>query len=137
MREILNFLRPPEDADWKTVNRWRWNVCATLLCILVVGGVALKNVAWASDLDKKIADAIKPIAQEQQEQRILLDNVSKLLTEQLSATVAAQIRLNISKRCKTTDFTTREELAREKDRLQTQYRTYKGEYYREPGCAEL
>jgi hypothetical protein len=60
-----------------------------------------------------------------------------LLTEQLAATVAAQIRLTISKRCKTQGFIEREELNREKDRLQEQYFDYKGNRYTEPSCGDL
>jgi hypothetical protein len=143
LKDLLNFVRPPEDADWKSVNRWRWNVCLTLAALVIGMGWAFspKGFAWAGDIDKKIEQVVEeklsPVVKEQKEQRALLDNVSRLLTDQLSATVAAQIRLNISKRCKTTDFLAREELAREKDRLQGQYRSYAGEYYREPSCSDL
>lgn len=143
LKDLLNFIRPPEDAEWKSVNRWRWNICL-IVTILVVGmgwAFSPKGFAKAGDIDKKIETAIEqklaPVVKEQKEQRALLDKVSNLLTDQLSATVAAQIRLNISKRCKTTDFSEREELAREKDRLQGQYKSYANEYYREPSCADL
>ena len=143
LKDLLNFVRPPEDAEWKSVNRWRWNVCLTLAGLVIATGWAFssKGFAWAGDLDKKIETAVEaklaPVVKEQQEQRALLNKVSSLLTDQLAATVAAQIRLNISKRCKTTLFAEREELAREKDRLQGQYKSYAGEYYREPSCADL
>lgn len=143
LKDVLNFVRPPEDANWKTVNRWRWNVCLTLTGLVIGMGWAFspKGFAWAQDLDKKIETVVEsklaPVVREQKEQRALLDKVSNLLTDQLAATVAAQIRLNISKRCKTTDFMAREELAREKDRLQGQYRSYANEYYREPSCSDL
>jgi hypothetical protein len=144
MRELLNFVRPPEDADWKHVNRWRWNVCLTLLVLGVATAAASfgpTRFARADEVDRKIAPALQekidPIAKEQREQRVVLDRVSRLLTEQLAESVAAQIRLNISKRCKATTFEERDALVREKDRLQDQYRTYTGELYREPSCAEL
>ena len=139
MRELLNFIRPPEDADWKAINRWRWNVCLTLLvlCAGAIFAVSPAGFAYAGDLDKKIKDAIEPIAQQQKVQGEKLDQVSRLLTEQLAATVAAQIRLAVSKRCKTAGFVEREELARELDRLQDQYVTYKGSRYTAPTCGEL
>jgi hypothetical protein len=137
VKEILDFIRPPEDATAKQVNRWRWNVCLTLLVLVGSVGWLYKSVAWAESVEKKIAAAIEPIAKEQHAQGAKIDTVTRLLTEQLAATVAAQIRLTISKRCKATAFADREELNREKDRLQAQYREYKGELYVEPGCADL
>lgn len=143
LKDLLDFIRPPEDAQWKSVNRWRWNVTiVTAVTVLGLGwGYGPRGFARAGDIDKKIETVVEsklaPVVKEQKEQRALLDKVSNLLTDQLSATVAAQIRLNISKRCKTTDFNEREELAREKDRLQGQYKSYAGEYYREPSCADL
>lgn len=137
MKEILNFIRPPEDADWKHVNRWRWNVTLTLLAIVIAVALLSRTVAFAGDVDKKISAAIEPIAKEQRAQGEKIDKVTRLLTEQLAATVAAQIRLTISKRCKTQGFVEREELNRERDRLQQQYREYKGELYSEPQCGDL
>lgn len=137
VKDLLNFVRPPESATWREVNRWRWNVCLTLL---VMAGAMLWTVrtkADASEVDQKISAALAPIAKEQREQRDLLDRFSRLLTAQLAESVAAQIRLNISKRCKATTFEERDALVREKDRLQEQFRAYMGEHYREPSCAEL
>lgn len=137
MRSILDFVRPPEDADWKHVNRWRWNVSLMLLVLAGTIGWMYKNVAWAGDVDKKIAAAIEPLTKEQKEQGQKIDIVAKLLTEQLAESKAAEIRLNIAKRCKSNSASEREALAKEKDRLQEAYKSYKGDYYREPGCGEL
>jgi hypothetical protein len=140
---FLNLIIPPENATPAALVRWRYCIAGGLLVALIGLGYAFSpaGFAWASDVDRKIAEAIdtkiKPIADEQREQRAVLNRVSQLLTEQLAASVASQIRLNISKRCKSTSAQEREELAREKDRLQQQYREYKGERYPEPTCSEL
>lgn len=141
MRDLLNFIRPPEDASWKRVNRWRWNVCLTLLLVSAALVWLKMTKADAAEVDRKITTAIEekiaPIAKEQREQRVVLDRVSQLLTQQLAESTAAQIRLTIAKRCKATTYEERDALLREKDRLQGQYRSYMGETYREPTCGEL
>jgi hypothetical protein len=141
--DLLNFIRPPEDASWKTVNRWRWNVALSLMGLAACAILAYSpyGFAWSGEVDKKIEAAIEakiqPILVEQQAQKLTLESVRGLLIEQLATTKAAQIRLNISKRCKTSSDVDREELARERDRLQGEYRALKAEYYREPSCGEL
>jgi ABC-type phosphate transport system auxiliary subunit len=137
MRELLNFIRPPESAGWRQINRWRWNVCLSLLVLFAGTGFLFKQVSWASDVDKKISDAQKPLADAQKKTDEKVDKISVLLTNSLANSKAAEIRLTISKRCKTVGFIEREELAREKDRLQEEYKTLKGDYYREPQCGDL
>ncbi len=138
MQWLIDFFLPLED-DSKAQRRWRRNVGVGMLAgaILFIGAASKWGFAWASDTDNKIKQAIEPIAQQQKIQGDKLDKVSALLTEQLAATVAAQIRLTISKRCKTTGYSEREELNREKDRLQDQYYAYKGQRYAEPLCGDL
>jgi hypothetical protein len=150
LRDALNFVRPPEDASWKTVNRWRWNVSLTLLVLVILSGVAEAPVGGmrhvrAAELDDRLKEAIdtavtekvNPVAQKVQTVESKVDRMSELLLESLANTLASQIRTNISKRCKTTGWAEREELNREKDRLQANYRSYKGEFYREPSCSDL
>jgi hypothetical protein len=120
-------------------------ICYVCVLIACGGGLyAIRTFAQDSDVDLKITAAQKPLIEAQQTTDAKVDRLSEtvdrlstLVTEQLAATVAAQIRLNISKRCKTQGWVEREELAREKDRLQGQYRGYKGFFYAEPTCAEL
>jgi hypothetical protein len=117
------------------------------LCLLIAGGsflYGIKTFAQSAEVDRRITEAQKPLVEAQQTTDAKVDRLSEtvdrlsaLVTEQLAMSVAAQIRLNISKRCKTQGWAEREELAREKDRLQGQYRGYKGFFYAEPTCGEL
>ena len=136
---IIDLLIPPENATPGALHRHRWVTSAFVigLTFCAMFAASPRGFAWGGDVDKKITAAVEPLAKEQAVQSKKLDDVTKLLTEQLAATVAAQIRLTISKRCKTQGFIEREELNREKDRLQAQYFSYKGEYYRELACADL
>jgi hypothetical protein len=139
MRWLLDFIRPPEDADWKKVTRWRWNVCLILIVLVAYAIVAATPLGYAKagETERKIAAAIEPIAKEQKEQRTSLDNLSKLITEQLAASLATQIRAVTLKRCKVTGSDERDELTREIDRLQDLFIGYKGSRYSVPSCAEL
>lgn len=136
---LIEKLLPPEHATPKEIARHRMMLSLTVICIVFGCSFAAspKGFAWAGDVDMKISTAIRPIAAEQKAQGDKLDKVTRLLTEQLAATVAAQIRLTISKRCKTQGFAEREELNREKDRLQMQYMEYKNQWYTEPTCGDL
>lgn len=144
MKGILDFVRPPENADWKSVNRWRWNVALTLIVLVTGAGFAVspKGFALASEvektIDKKIEDKIAPVVKEQQEQRVVLNRMSDLLLNQLMQAKAAEIRLTVSKRCKAQTFEERDRLNGEKDRLQREYAALNnGVKYDEPGCGEL
>ena len=146
MREILDFIRPPEEATWKAVNRWRWNVCLSLGLLMLAAGWAYspRGFAWGSDVDAKVAAAMKPaveaqkaLAEAQVTQGLKIDSLTAIVKNQMANGVAAQIRLTISKRCKTQGYIERDELNREKDRLQAEYFSYKGERYPEPTCADL
>lgn len=136
MNWLIDFIMPPLEGSPRQKS-WEWKVSLMLL----LGGMALLyggfRVAWAGDVEKKISDAVSRITIAQQAQESKIDRVTKLLTDQLADSVAGQIRLTIAKRCKTQGFDEREELNREKDRLQAQYYEYKGQRYIEPRCEEL
>jgi hypothetical protein len=85
--------------------------------------------ARAADVDKKIAEAIEPIAKEQREQRTVLNTVSRKLTEQLANSVASEIRYLYAKRCPEQNPAERERLQREIERKQTEYVELKNERY--------
>jgi hypothetical protein len=139
MQWLLDFIRPPEDAEWKTVNRWRWNVAMTLLVLsaLVAWAYGPKGFAGDALVDQKIADAQRPLMEAQKKTNDKVDRMSTLLMNQLANSKAAEIRLNISKRCKSNSIPERDYLAAEKDRLQEEYISLKGVRYVEPTCAEL
>lgn len=144
MQWILDFIRPPEDATWKAVNRWRWNVTITLLVLCVLASVVyVRGVVFAGDLKKEVAEAVdkkmKPVVEEQVQQRILLNTMNTLLINQLLNTKAAEIRLNISQWCQAKLYADRDALMKERDRLQGEYRTLHPakEFYRELKCGDL
>jgi hypothetical protein len=139
MRELLNFIRPPENADWKEVNRWRWNVCLTLMILVAAVSWSYGPKGHASEavVDKKIADAQAPLIEAQKKTDQKVDRMSSLLMNQLANSKAAEIRLNISKRCRSSDPIVRDQLLNEKDRLQDEYMAIKGYRYVEPACSEL
>lgn len=140
MRAILDFIRPPEEAGWKGVNRWRWNVAITLL--LLVGAVSFgygpKGFASDSEVDKKIAKAVEPIARKQDEHGRKLDDVARLVSDSLAKGVASEIRLIVAKRCAGgIDAAERERLAAQLDAKQEEFFAYKGYRYPPPTCDEL
>lgn len=146
MSDLLNFIRPPEDADWKTLNRWRWNVCLSLLVLFIFAGLAMSPWGFlraeeaerrAASLSVTVDQKIAGLQTEQKKQGAAIDRVSQLLIEQLATAKAAQIRLVISKRCKTTGFVERDELQREIERLQEEYMSLKSVKYDAPSCSEL
>lgn len=135
---LVDFLMPPLEGSPKQ-RIWEWKVSLMLgagAVVLIYGAV---KVAWAGDVDKKIADALKPVVEAQAAQGAKIDRVTEMLSAQLASATATQIRLTISKRCKTTGAAEREELNRELDRLQNEYVLYSknGERYRQPACEEL
>lgn len=66
-----------------------------------------------------------------------LKDTAFLQKSQLSSSVASGIRAQAVKRCKTKNADEREQINREIDRLQDEYRTYKGETYAVPTCDYL
>lgn len=150
MQAIIDFFRPPDDNP-AAKSRWRTNVSIALMVTAAIGLMCAFGpfkVAFADDVDLKISTAtakleqkIQAVADEQKQQNAAtnkkLDSIAILQARSLAQNVATQIRLTISKRCKTTGFVEREELNREKERLQDEYRAYIGERYIEPRCDEL
>jgi hypothetical protein len=103
------------------------------VCLLITMGAGfygIKTFAENAEVDRKIAAATAPLIAK-------VDHMSALLMDQLANSKAADIRFTISKRCKTQGYVEREELNREKDRLQREYRALRGEFYDEPECADL
>lgn len=132
------------------MRNWHWKVVIGVVTALLALGFAFtpKGFVMAGDLRSRITTAIDlkvaPMVAEQRATNAKVDQIQadmnedrKLLKKSLAATTAGAIRLVISKRCKTDGSVEREELNREKERLQDEYREYKGEYYREPSCQEL
>jgi len=116
-----------------------------LVAILTKGVPVAGRVAWADEIDKKVSEAVKAtdakieaVAKEQRETGKVLKNVETMLLESLMESTSAKIRSQVAKRCKTEGRIEREEINREIDRLQKQYKAYSnGEKYDEPTCSEI
>lgn len=146
----MDFLRPPADNPRA---RTQWEV-AVSICIAITGLAATcaifgpYKVAMAGDVETKINAAKLDLAQQIQQvaaenkraneaTNAKLDTLARLQAESLAQNTATQIRLQISKRCKTVGFIERDEITREIDRLQGVYLSFAGRAYREPSCADL
>lgn len=143
------------DESPESVHRWRRSVgvmqvvtllaLISLAAILTVGVPLAGRVAWADEIDKKVSEAVKAtdekieaVAKEQRATSKVLKNVEAMLLENLMESTSAKIRSQVAKRCKTEGRVEREEINREIDRLQKQYKTYSGgEKYDEPTCNEI
>lgn len=105
--------------------------CGWLAFIGIGGGFAK-----ADDTDKKIAAAVEPILKEQAEQRTTLTNLTSVISDQIISTIAGEIRLLYSKKCKEPSFQERDRLQGEIDKRQREYRKYRENNYTF-GCDDL
>lgn len=80
LESLLNFIRPPDDADAKTLKRWRWNVALMLLASGIFGFWTLTpfGFARAQEVEAKVRAAVDPI---QQQIREVADKVGYLADE--------------------------------------------------------
>lgn len=146
MQWLIDFLRPPENNP-KALRRWYFNVSLSLMAfwgLILTASLTPLRPAFPKDVDQKVnaakaelAKQINDVANTQREQGQKLDSQTRLLAESLAENVAGRIRLNISKRCKTNGYVERDEISREIERLQDEYRVYKGDFYRQPTCTDL
>lgn len=143
---LVDFIRPPEDATPRQVNRWRWNVMMTLLALIGFAAWAASpwGFAYAADIDRKISKAIEPI----QGQLTAQGNQLTLMSQQLDQTaedtkevlielLATKIRSAVVSRCAAVGSLERERLTQQIESLERQYMKRAGERYPLPRCDEL
>lgn len=109
-----------------------WRSWILLLSVYVFFGwqiIGITRPARADEVDKKISTAIEPIKKEMIEQRTILNEVSRQLTESIAESKASEIRHLVSRRCKETDVNERSRIIRELDRKQDEYKNLRGERY--------
>lgn len=139
---FFSFLIPPLHDRPENIRRHR--IAITLSVMTLFLGLAaaygffekfgISGFARADSITK----ATKPLETQITEQTQLLDKVSRQLIEQLAAGTASEIRAKTAKRCLETNPSERDRLIREIDKLQDQYKEYKGgARYDAPSCAEL
>jgi hypothetical protein len=147
------------DLDRRSVDReyflWEIWMSAAMLCLI---GFVLLATGWlpflgngyimAADVDKKvksnietrvtqIEQQIQQTNKEASETKQVAKNMESLLLENLTEGTEAKIRAQLLKRCKTIGPAEREEINREKERLQKTHIQYTGQRYPEPRCEEL
>lgn len=116
-----------------------WRGWTALLSVYVFFGwqvIGITRPVRADEVDKKIETAIEPIKKEMTEQRTILNDVSRQLTESLAESKATEIRHLVSRRCNETDEAERNRIIREIDRKQDEYKRLRGERY-SVSCEEV
>lgn len=117
-----------------------WRGWIALLSLYVFAGwqvLGISRPVRADEVDKKISTAIEPIKKEMAEQRTILNDVSRQLTESLAESKATEIRHLVSRRCKETDVNERNRIIRELDRKQDEYKKLKGGEKYTVSCEEV
>ena len=161
VRSALGLVIPPESCPFdfidveegplrdefhkaRRANRaWRWKIAGA---IMALGGfgiwvVFMSTYTRASEVDRKIAEALKPIQEEVSQIKILIQTatqtnttMTKAIIEQLATREADTICRTISRQQKETDPNERRRLRNEADEAQDRYKEYKNEYYPEARC---
>lgn len=150
------FVRPPdlpqsEDVDEQRKYRralssynYRMAVCVYSLAIGAAWAVTPYGFVKAETLEKRIAEVVSPVKDEQKELKLALADLkviqtrdSSRLSTSLSNGIASEIRYLLAKRCKETNAFERDTLWREIERKQDEYKELRGEKYALMTCAEL
>lgn len=159
-QRLLNILRPPElpqsdePAEIKKYNervaRYHFNIAVSVMALLVLTAWAASPLGFAraDSIKPQIDEALKPVKAEiskLEDAVIAVTNAQKTNTTRLAISlansVAGEIRLLASKRCKERgangNAAERERLTREIDRKQDEYLELRQSYYTIPTCEDL
>jgi len=143
IKDVIDFLRPPLDADPKKQHRWQTNVAISLgaVGLFLFWSLTKYGFALASDVQQKVEKAVEPLrteiatikevqaeqSKQQAETKVILQRLSDQITDQLISSTGSQIRLLTGKRCKEFDAAERERINREIEKLQLTYRQQTGD----------
>ena len=117
-----------------------WRGWIALLSVYVFAGWQVLGVSRpvrADEVDAKIATAVQPIKQEMAEQRVILNDVSRQLTDSLAESKASEIRHLVSRRCKETNSEERSRIIKEIDRKQDEFKRLRGGERYVISCGEV
>ena len=130
----------PANESPEAVRRYRLGIAAAALSAFVlsslillamsVGWPRLGSLAWAGEVDEKVARAVKPINEQ-------LGEIQSQLKRSETRDIASELRDLHRLKCATTDSYTRERMARDVEEAQQQYRKLTGERYPLPACQDL
>lgn len=143
-----------DHSDPQSAKRWRQTVAKAvaglllfaigIVSALTAGVPGAGKLVFDSQIDAKVAEATKQvqadvqtIKNEQQVQGDKIDNLLKIVYEQVAQATTAQMRVMKIKRCHSIDPIERDWLQKEIDRLQEQYISVKGKAYDVPACGDL
>lgn len=141
LAELPDKLLPPDDADPKAIKRYRLRTalvaCSAFLTVgaivlpaMFVGLPKIGQLAWAGEVDDKIAAAFSPLDRR-------LTSIESIQIEILRGQYSQQIRDLHRARCTSTDEHVRRRMDGEIDTAQAKYRNLTGERYPLPACKDL
>lgn len=159
-QRLLTILRPPDPPQSDTkdeikkyntrLHRYYFNVSITLMSLIILSAWAASPIGFAraQNIRPQIDDALKPVKEDISKLQDAVIAVTKSqetntkrLAISLANSVAGEIRLLASKRCKergpTGNAQERERLTKEIDRKQDEYYELRGSYYAIPNCEDL
>lgn len=147
--DLIDWLLPPDDADPKAVRRHRQRLtivaCSAWLMLflgvlpaMLVGLPLIGRVAWASDIDQKIAAAVAPVQQ-------AANDAAKASQDQAKQTRALKMQLlerdifaAITAKCEAKSRGSGVRFWTERvQQLKGEYQDLTGRAYDEPDCSDL
>lgn len=152
MKEILDNLIPPADANADRLQRWRLRLalvaCSaflgmlTLVMALTSGLPLVGSVAWADDVEKsadeKIAAVAGPIQRRLETLERAVESQTRATNSLLASLAASQVRALAARLCRETDLAERERIEQEIDRYRSEFSQYSGgREARIPPCRDL
>lgn len=84
------------------------------------------QVAWASDVDKKVQAAVEPIEQQIGKMQQAVDKQSAVANALMASVAASQVRATYARLCGRSSETERERLSADLDRYTGEYESYAG-----------
>lgn len=136
----------PED-DPGSVKRWRRSVGAVSIVSIMVGiffvfaattGVPLAgSLAWAGDVDRKVANAVKPLEDRMTKVETAVTETTSTTKILLAKLASDQIDQLVRRRCRAGDPDEISYLSKEIRRYQDDYEASRGKTYPIPTCEEV
>lgn len=145
LESFLNFVRPPDEADAKTLKRWRWNVALMLIAgfVFAVWTRTPFGYALAQDVDQKVAAAVEPIQKQIAEVDEKVSKVGqdltatrKLLLKKLQRDLEREITDAKVRQCKAASVEMADYFRKLVLDRQAEYKDLVGEDFDAPSCAE-
>ncbi len=145
LESLLNFIRPPDDADAKTLKRWRWNVALALLAFTGFGAWTFTPMGFAraQEVEKKITQVVEPIQKQIEQIGKDVDKLASsvaqtkaLLIRKLAADLEREIVDAKSRQCKAQNVEAATYFRGQVLEKQAEYLDLTQREFRLPACAE-